>query len=110
LSRIKYIRQKKISYWSKRYNKWVIVEEGRPSDGATGAIDIENSISWWVHDKLKETKKFEDGTRCSNFQASRIISDILWREKHYFRAHTWGIGTFIWGTGTFIYDQVSKLF
>jgi len=100
--RIKYINPKKIVYWSERYGKWVIVEKGYPSDGATGAIDIKNSISWWVHDKLKATEKFEDGTKCSNFKASRILSDILWSEGHSFRAHTWCIATFVYG-------EVSKL-
>ena len=95
--RIKYVNPFRIRYYSSRYKKWVIVEKGYPSDGATGAIDIKNSISWWVHDKLKATEKFEDGSYCSNFKASRIISDILWEEKHYIRAYTWGIATFLWG-------------
>lgn len=105
MSRIKYTNPKKIVYYSERYSKYVIVEKGYPSDGATGAIDIKNSISWWVHDKLKATEKFEDGSYCSNFKASRIISDILWNEGHYLRSHTWGLATFVWGELTRLFTN-----
>ena len=92
-----YINPETINYWSSRYQKWIFVEEGYISDGATGAIDIQNSISWWVHDKVKDTKKFADGTPCSNLQASWILFDILQREKHYIRSFLWGISTFAFG-------------
>ncbi len=86
-----------ITYWAKRYQKWVFVEKGYLSDGATGAIDIKNSISWWVHDKVKDTKLFADGSACSNLQASWILFDILKSEKRYIRSFLWGVSTLAFG-------------
>lgn len=94
----KYSCPKEIRYYSKRYRKLIIVEEGRPSDGATGAIDIW-SDGWWVHDKLCETGKFEDGTLCTNWQASTILSDILREENRWARAIYWWPMTYLFGGG-----------
>lgn len=104
----KYIRKEGLWYYSIRYEKGVFVEKGFQSDGATFATDIKNSISWWVHDKVKETGKFYDGTPCTNWQASMILYDILKDEgrqhKSRFRRITrniraplWLIGTLMWG-------------
>mgnify|MGYP003661571819 CR=1 FL=1 len=41
-----------IGYFSKRYDKWVVVEAGDKSDGATSALDID-SFGWIFHDDLK---------------------------------------------------------
>lgn len=95
---IKYTNKTKIEYYSNRYDKWIIVPIGYESDCATGAIDIK-SDSWWVHDKLCDTGIFEDGTKCTNWQASTILSDILRSEKRYFRAVYWWPITFIFGGG-----------
>ena len=91
-----YINKKEIRYWSPRYKKWIVVEEGFKSDGATGAIDI-YSEAWWVHDKVKETEKFNDGTPCTNRQASMILYDILRSEGRKIRAPFWCAGTYLWG-------------
>jgi hypothetical protein len=67
------------------------------SDGATGAPDLEGSISWWVHDKICNTAQWEDGTRLSNWQASRVLRDILSAEGHKVRKRTWFWSTFFLG-------------
>ena len=92
-----YVNDVHIDYFSKRYNKHVLVKVGYESDGATGARDI-LSDAWWVHDVLKEFKVFEDGSKCSNWQASNILSDILKRDGYWFRARSWFITTLAWGT------------
>ena len=109
-----FLVQDQIRYYSARYNKWVHVEPHFPSDGATGAIDITGpvevfdtkkkelvmvSLGFLVHDKLCKTGYFADGTKCSNFQASTILSDILRSEKRWVRAVTWWVATFIFGGG-----------
>jgi hypothetical protein len=91
-----YLNPKEIKYWSKRYNKWVTVEENFPSDGSTGGTDIW-SISWWVHDKLCITHKWDDGTACTCRQASMVLADILWEEGRYIRSVAWGIATYVFG-------------
>lgn len=85
-------------YFSKRYGKWVDLEEDFFSDGATGAMDI-FSFGWWVHDKLCNTGKWEDGSRLTNWQVSRVLADILWNEKRQFRAIYWLFATFFGGGG-----------
>jgi hypothetical protein len=95
---LKYIREETLRYYSKRYRKRVIVEKGYPSDGATGAIDI-LSNSWWVHDKLCDTGLWSDGTRVTNWQASWVLSDVLWAERQFLRAIYWFFPTFLLGGG-----------
>ena len=95
---VKYLCPKRIYYRSKRYNKVVIVEKGYPSDGATGAVDVD-SRAWWVHDKLCDTGVFEDGTKCKNWQASMILGDILQEDGFYFRRFRWILPTFLFGGG-----------
>lgn len=88
-------------YYSKRYDKYVNLQAGMLSDGATGAKDI-HSWGWWIHDRLCNTGVFEDGTRCSNWQASKVLADILWSEwsiKKPFR----GIRAVLWLPATFLF-------
>jgi len=92
-----YIVHTEYKYYSKRYNKWIVAHVGMPTDGATGALDI-NSFSWLIHDKLKVRKTFEDGTKCSNWKASCVIYDILKRDGFWFRARSWYLSTLMWGT------------
>ena len=89
---------KTIHYHSKRYNKNVTVLAGTRSDGATGAYDI-NSSSWWVHDELCIRGRFDGGSLCTNWQASRVLSDILKSEGYWFRSRTWFVMTFLFGGG-----------
>ena len=84
-------------YYSKRYNKRVnIYTTDLPYDGATGVRDI-NSFGWLFHDVLKRERKFSDGSKCSNWKASKVLRDILKSEGRWFRCNTWFIGTFVWG-------------
>jgi hypothetical protein len=95
---MEYILPKTIKYYSPRYKKWITVPEGYASDGATGAIDI-YSRSWWIHDKLCDTGKFDDGTPCTNWQASKVLSDVLAEEGHWLRAQYWFTFTWLFGGG-----------
>lgn len=84
------------NYYCERYDKEVKIKYGDRSDGATGAFDIP-SLGWWVHDELCKTGLFADGTRCTNWQASMILSDILWSEGRYIRSQRWKYATFFLG-------------
>ncbi len=87
-----------IYHLSARYAKSITVEEGYESDGATGAVDV-YSEAWYIHDKLCDTGKFDDGTPCTNFQASTILADVLVYEGRWMRARTWWLMTFLFGGG-----------
>ena len=91
-----YYNPKEFTYYSERFNRNVTVPLNYESDGATGAIDI-YSQAWWAHDILKENKKWDDGTECTNWQASWVIYDILKLEGRWFRKYTWFISTLIYG-------------
>jgi len=94
----RYTLEHKIRYFSFRYKKWVTVPKGYRSDGATGVRDI-NSQSWWVHDWLCDYGVFDNGTQCTNWQASAILHDILADEGRWFRARSWFIATWLFGGG-----------
>lgn len=96
MSKPKYILEKEIVYYSPRYNRTITVPVGFGSDGATGAFDID-SESWWVHDKLCKECVWDDGTFATNWQASWVLSDILYNEGRWARAFYWGWTTFIAG-------------
>ena len=85
------------SYYSPRYKKWVHLQSGFMSDGATGAKDLPRSWSWWVHDKLCEDACWADGESCTNWQASQVLSDILDEEGYEMRKWTWKYATFLFG-------------
>jgi hypothetical protein len=91
-----YVLIKEIRYFSKRYQKWVIVEDGFRSDGASGPAPDLASWSWWVHDKVCDTGKFDDGSACTSWQGSMMLYDILWAEQRYGRAVAWGVATYVW--------------
>ena len=84
-------------YYSRRYQKHVTCEEGMLSDGATGAKDLKMSIGWWVHDKMCERCTWDDGSRVTNWQASKVLSDILKAEGRSLRTRTWKWATFLFG-------------
>lgn len=94
----RYELEHKIKHFSSRYKKWITVPKGYRSDGATGARDI-NSQGWWVHDWLCDYGVFDNGTQCTNWQASMILHDILADEGRWFRARTWFIATWLFGGG-----------
>lgn len=87
-----------LAYWSVRYRKWVTIKKGDKSDGATSAPDID-SWCWLIHDDLCNFGVFEDGTKCTNWQASKILSDILRAEGKWFRSFTWFAATWLIGGG-----------
>jgi hypothetical protein len=118
-----YKNLERIVYKSERYGKQKTVEYGYWSDGATGACDLsgahpvynreldcdeDKSESWLVHDKLKEDKKWDDGTVCTNLQASFVIKDILKSEGRWFRDFWWFTATLAWGEFTKVKDKVFK--
>jgi len=94
---MKYVLLESLSYYSKRYKKWVHLMAGMLSDGATGAKDLPKSLSWWVHDKLTGETTWADGTPCTNWQASQVLSDILDEEGREIRKWTWKWMTFLFG-------------
>tara|TARA_R110002096_G_scaffold128126_1_gene276335 strand:- start:561 stop:926 length:366 start_codon:yes stop_codon:yes gene_type:complete len=93
-----YVVHTQYKYFSLRYGKWVHCHVCMKSDGATNAMDID-SFSWLVHDKICDIGLFQDGTKCTNKQASMIISDILKSEGKWFRAKTWFVATWLFGGG-----------
>ena len=97
-----YVVKEEQSYYSKRYKKFITCPVGMVSNGATGALDID-SFAWLFHDRLCDTGKFEDGSLCTNWQASQIISDILKSEGYWFRSKTW-----LWATWLLGGDQARK--
>lgn len=90
---------KRISYKSTTYGKWVIVPFGRRSDGATGAVDLIDSDVFWIHDELCDQGEFEDGTKCTNWMCSTVLSEVLKRDGHWIRARYWFVATFLFGGG-----------
>ena len=86
-----------VCYYSKRYWQFIFLPNHFFSDGATWAIDIGSSKSWWIHDKLKKTGKWDSGDVCSNWEASCVLGDILRSEGRYVRSVTWKYSTFVWG-------------
>ena len=92
-----YYNKEEFSYYSKRYDKWVTVPFDELSDGASGAFDIK-SRSWKIHDVLKKYQIWDDGTKCTNHQASYVVYDVLKEEGRYIRARTWYYSTLIWGS------------
>jgi hypothetical protein len=91
-----YVLETPIEYYSERYNKHVVVPEGRESDGATGALDI-HSRAWWVHDELCTHGIWADGTPVTNWQASSVLADILRLESRPGRSVYWWIATWLFG-------------
>ena len=87
-----------IAYFSLRYGKWIGVEKGDRSDGATCAPDLD-SFGWIFHDELCNDGIFEDGSKCNNWQASHVLTDIMAVEGRWFRARTWFWATWFGGGG-----------
>lgn len=97
LSNGKYKLNKSIVYYSPRYKKFITVEEGFISDGASGPAQDVVSISWWVHDWVCCIWKFDDGTHITKTMASTILYDILMSEKRWVRGPLWFVATWLFG-------------
>lgn len=76
---VNYLCPEKISHVSLRYGETATVPAGYPSDGATFAIDID-SPCWFIHDRLCDSGKWDSGKKLTNWQCSRVISDVLHSE------------------------------
>lgn len=93
-----YTLNKTIVYFSPRYGKTITVEAPYDSDGATGAMDI-TSRGWWVHDKLCDTGRWDDGTPLSNWQCSQVLQDIMTEEGRKWQGIRWFWATWLIGGG-----------
>lgn len=91
-----YVLLEKMVYYSPRYGKTITCESGFVSDGATGAEDLV-SEGWWIHDKARKTRQWDDGSPCDAWQSSLVLHDILRAEGRWFRAKTWGLATYLHG-------------
>lgn len=93
-----YTLKYEIRYRSPRYGKWVIVEKGFLSDGATGGFDVYGE-AWFIHDKLCDTACWsdEDSTPVTAWQAASVLSDVLKHEGRPVRAVLWKYATFLMG-------------
>lgn len=98
LSNGKYRLNKAITYYSKRYKKYITLPAGMISDGASGPAEDIVSLSWWVHDRLCGTYRWDDGTYCSSWQSSMVMRDILLAEGRYIRANRWFVAVLIYQT------------
>lgn len=87
-----------IAYYSKRYSRWIGAEKGDRSDGATYARDLD-SFGWIFHDELCNDGTFELGVKCTNWQASSVLSDIMKEEGYWFSSRSWFFGTWTRGGG-----------
>ena len=67
-------------YWSNRYEKKKTLKDNMYSDGASGALDVPGSLSWWVHDAICNNPFWDDGTPITAWQAATVLSDILFSE------------------------------
>lgn len=95
-----YICLEDYTYYSKRYKKYRTVKKGEYSDGATGAPDGKRRArGWWIHDMLCRYGCWDDGSKCSNWQASTVLYDILREDGCTFIAPYWRFATFLLGGG-----------
>lgn len=93
-----YVVTESVTYYSKRYNKFITAKVGDVFDGATGAMDID-SFAWVFHDVLCRDGYFDGAWECTNLQASQVVSDILKEQGHNVRAKTWFAATWLFGGG-----------
>ena len=104
---VRYHLDEEIRYHSPRYVKSKTVPVGFMSDGASGAVDIKGSRSWWIHDSICEDPFWDDRTPINAWMAARVLSDILADEsKHmksgrkftrWMRSQSWFWATYLFG-------------
>ena len=95
----RYVALNTVTYYSLRYGKSVTVHAGYKSDGASGPAEDIISESWWFHDVLCDTYRWDDGSVCTRWQSSAVIYDILRDEGRWIRAIRWRFWTFFAGLG-----------
>ncbi|MFA5026409.1 MAG: hypothetical protein WC713_00905 [Candidatus Methylomirabilota bacterium] len=81
-------------YWSPRYKKWITAPWKMIYDGSTGVPDLLTAGPVY-HDVVCHWKSFDDGTPCSNLQASFIIHDVMKDEGRWGRCKGYFVGTLI---------------
>lgn len=84
--------------YSERYNRYLTMEKGFYSDGATRAKDVA-SDAWGWHDHICRYAVWDDGTPIDNWTASTVLADILWEDGFKIRAITWWWATYLFGGG-----------
>lgn len=93
-----YRLREEVRYISHRYgDRTITCPKGMVSDGASGPAEDIISKSFFIHDRVRTTRKWDNGDKCTNRQASFVLRDILLKEGRYVRACTWWIATFCWG-------------
>lgn len=93
-----YLLLETIVIHSERYGKDIIAFEGDFFDGATGAVDV-CPMAWIPHDVLCRDGEFADGTPCTNWEASQVLSDQLAKYNRPWRSGYWKWATFFFGGG-----------
>ena len=73
-------------YYSEKYDEWLKIDDKDKFDGASGTVDI-HSNCWGFHDIICKFACWLSGNKCSNWQASHVIYDILKREAEYYKTH-----------------------
>jgi hypothetical protein len=100
-SGMKFMLLRDQAYWSKRYKHFIKAGSGFKWNGADWVTDLEEdekmSNGPLMHDILINNAVWEDGSPVSNWQASKVLKDILKAEGHGIRARTWFVFTFLLG-------------
>lgn len=96
-ARAPYYLLRDITYTSERYGRTVTAPAGMRSDGATGAIDIPGTDAWWIHDRICDRPRFDDGTPINAWQAATLLHDLLQADRKWARAVYWRLATFLFG-------------
>jgi hypothetical protein len=98
---MKFMTLRECSYHSPRYNRWIVAHQGFFWNGADWVDDLEDegtmSSAPMYHDVLCRYAIWDDGTPVSNWQASRVLRDILSAEGRSVRKRTWFWFTFLLG-------------
>ena len=86
-------------YYSKLFNRYLTIEAGFFSDGATKAPDIEDTDAWFIHDKICQSGQWDDGTKISNFTASTVLAIEMFNDGYRRLSFWWWWATYLCGGG-----------
>lgn len=93
-----YLSTEKYVYYSERYDKFLTIPEGYPSNGAN-AVKDKCPTAFFVHDYGCNEGKWDDGSLMCNRELSSVYADILKGVGFWWRSKIRWIGTFIGGGG-----------
>jgi hypothetical protein len=87
-----YVCTRETCFTCPRTGRTITVPRGFLSDGSTASPDV--GRSWFAHDMLYATHKWDDGSPCSRAEADRFMHDILREEGlrtygWFFRLTAW---------------------